>query len=316
MISCTEFIPFYSEFFKFLESKGGYDEVLKYWENISDTSLGDKTNPNSLISFCEKHGGFIGGIKYWEHTLTEEACDVQKIYDYDKEYYYMNMRACPSRGMLNKLEHIEPYHRYCDHCKVIYDRVLKKYGMTYEMDHSNINNAMCTSLLYRTGKKPTCDVSEILPHHTVIDMKADDNKYLHRDFHLSGDKIMSYCVERFGYDELIKFLKNYAKVYYAPVIEKAKEGGLEVFKNWLENTYEKEEASDLIRFELTENKLTVTVDKSPVVEFAKSLGQELSEYNKEQTLTLMKEIANLAGFDFEVDYYNEDGGTKYHFIKR
>ena len=316
MISCTEFIPFYSEFFKFLEKKGGYDAVLEYWYNTSDKGLGDKTNPNSLSSFCEKYGGFIGGIKYWEHTLTEEACDVQKIYDFENEYYFMNMRGCPSRGMLNKLDHIEPYHKYCEHCKVLYDRVLKKYGMTYEMDHSNIDKAMCTSLLYRTGKKPTCDVSKVLPHHTVIDMKADDNKYLHRDFHLSGDRIIAYCVEKYGYDEFIAFLKDYAKVYYAPVIEDAKKNGLPVFEKWIKNTYEKEEASELLHTTLTEDKLTVKVDKNPAVLYARTLGQELCEYNKEQTLTMYKEIANLAGFDFVVDYYDNDGGTKYHFIKR
>ena len=56
MISCTEFIPLYSEFFKFIESKGGHDAVVRYWEYISDYSIGDKTNPNSLISFVEKYG--------------------------------------------------------------------------------------------------------------------------------------------------------------------------------------------------------------------------------------------------------------------
>ena len=28
MISCTEFIPLYSEFFKFLEKRGGHDAVM------------------------------------------------------------------------------------------------------------------------------------------------------------------------------------------------------------------------------------------------------------------------------------------------
>jgi hypothetical protein len=36
MVSCTEFIPLYSELFKFLENKGGKQEVLKYWQFVSD----------------------------------------------------------------------------------------------------------------------------------------------------------------------------------------------------------------------------------------------------------------------------------------
>ena len=34
MISCTEFIPLYSELFKYLETIGGKEEVLKYWNYI------------------------------------------------------------------------------------------------------------------------------------------------------------------------------------------------------------------------------------------------------------------------------------------
>ena len=71
MISCTEFIPLYSEFFKYLERRGGHDAVMEYWIHISDTSIGDVTNPNSLAYKCEKLGGFEGAIAYWGHTLTE-----------------------------------------------------------------------------------------------------------------------------------------------------------------------------------------------------------------------------------------------------
>jgi len=35
MISCTEFIPAYSELFKYLEKKGGKEAVEAYWRHIS-----------------------------------------------------------------------------------------------------------------------------------------------------------------------------------------------------------------------------------------------------------------------------------------
>jgi len=93
MISCTEFIPLYSEFFKYLDRKGGYDEVLKYWYHISDTGIGDKTNPHSMASCIEKriaegdpHPGFNGARDYWGHTTSEEACDTYAVLD--EEYPY------------------------------------------------------------------------------------------------------------------------------------------------------------------------------------------------------------------------------------
>ena len=39
MISCTEFIPAYSELFKYIEEIDGEEGVLKYWEHISDEGL-------------------------------------------------------------------------------------------------------------------------------------------------------------------------------------------------------------------------------------------------------------------------------------
>ncbi len=34
MISCTEFIPAYSELFKFLHERGGREAVVKFWESL------------------------------------------------------------------------------------------------------------------------------------------------------------------------------------------------------------------------------------------------------------------------------------------
>lgn len=36
MVSCTEFIPLYSELFKYLEKKNGKKEVIEYWNYMSD----------------------------------------------------------------------------------------------------------------------------------------------------------------------------------------------------------------------------------------------------------------------------------------
>ena len=46
MISCTEFIPAYSELFKYLEKVGGKDAVISFWEYLSDNFL---TNLKDLV---------------------------------------------------------------------------------------------------------------------------------------------------------------------------------------------------------------------------------------------------------------------------
>ena len=322
MISCTEFIPLYSEFFKFLEKRGGHDAVIEYWTHISDTSIGDKTNPNSLAYKCEKLGGFEGAIAYWGHTLTEEACDLFELDDRNAKVKYSHMRHCPSRGMLNSLSHIEPYYDYCSHCKLIYSRVLEKYGIVYERDHSNVDNAECKSCLYEKGNPPSFDFRSVTDDEmkeracegvTVIDMKTEDNKYLHRDFHLLGDNALKYCADKLGREAVIEFITDFVKYYFAPVTEKIKKDGITAVKEWIEKLYETEEASELLHTELSENRLTVKIDKSPVIEYMHSLNQSPSEYYIEETRTLYKAIADECGYKFTLEYYNEDGGTKFVF---
>jgi hypothetical protein len=160
MISCTEFIPLYSEFFKYLDKQGGYDEVLKYWYHISDTSIGDKTNPHSMAYHCDRLGGYQGAKAYWSHTVSEEACDTYSVEDKNYPYSYSEMRYCPSRAMLNSYTHITPYENYCEHCKIIYSRVLEKYGAVYERDHSLVHEAKCSSVLYEAGNPPPADYKE------------------------------------------------------------------------------------------------------------------------------------------------------------
>lgn len=313
MISCTEFIPLYSEFFKYLEKKGGHDAVVKYWYYISDYSIGDRSNPHSLASFIDKCGPFEGAIAYWNHTLTEEACDLVKVIDYNHRCVYTHMRNCPSRGMLNALEHVEPYYDYCGHCKVIYSRVLEPKGIIFEMDHSGIANAECTSIMYEKGNEPKFDYTAIDDSKVVIDMKTEDNKYLHRDFHLLGDLALKYCGEQFGAEGVIEFLSDYVKGYYSPVIAKVKANGLPALKEWIEHIYEIEEASDLINTELTDNILRVKISKSPVIEYMHTLNQEPMEYYIEETRTLYSVIASECGFAFDLKYYNDNGSTEFEF---
>lgn len=315
MISCTEFIPLYSAFFEFLEQKGGHDAVLGYWYYLSDNNIGDKTNPHSLASFMDRDGPFEGACNYWKHTLSEEACDVLRIYDYENQYCYTHMRHCPSRGMLNALKHVEPYYDYCEHCNVIYQRVLDKYGLVLEADHSKIANAECEEILYVKGHRPTGDYKTPGEGKIVSDLKEEDNKYLHRDFHILGDNALRYCGEQYGDPEVVAFLTAFTKHYFAPQIEKIQSCGLPALKEWIERVYAVEESSEVLHTELSDGQLLVTVDHSPVIAYMKSLNQTPSKYYIEETRTLYRTIAESCGLNFTLLSYEEDGAAKLLFTK-
>lgn len=136
MLSCTEFIPAYSELFKYLHQKGGKQAVVKFCENLSDAFLG---NLRDLAA--EK--GLVGCFEYWQHTLTEEAADFRMSLDADETTFCIEMRHCPSKGRLLEMTHLQPFAHYCEHCDLLYRRVLEPLGFDYHIDLSQTDQAKC-----------------------------------------------------------------------------------------------------------------------------------------------------------------------------
>ena len=136
MISCTEFIPAYSELFKFLEANGGKPAVEDFWNDLSDRFLGN------LRSAVEEHG-LRGCWLYWSHTLNAEAADFTMEFDDEAGEFKITMHCCPSMSRLIELEHMEPYHDYCRHCDALYRRVLEPLGYEYSIDLSECEEARC-----------------------------------------------------------------------------------------------------------------------------------------------------------------------------
>ncbi|NOZ21670.1 MAG: hypothetical protein GXP25_11365 [Planctomycetes bacterium] len=152
MISCTEFIPFYSELFRFLEEKGGKKEVVRFWEALSDEFLGN-------LRKLAKEKGLAGCFEYWSHTLTEEAADFTMTLNEDEGWFRIDMHECPSMGMLLRLAHIEPYHAYCEHCMVLYPRVLEPLGFRCEAGMTDPEKPSCFIHITRDNPTQTKDVS-------------------------------------------------------------------------------------------------------------------------------------------------------------
>ncbi len=140
MIPCTDFIPAYSELFKYLEERSGHEGVVDYWEYISDNFLGN------LRDLAEKHG-LRGCWMYWSRALNEEAADFTMSIDDEAGEFRIEMHHCPSKGMLLEMEHMEPYHDYCGHCAVLYARVLEPMGFEYDKDMSGIDEARCAVII-------------------------------------------------------------------------------------------------------------------------------------------------------------------------
>jgi len=136
MISCTEFIPAYSELFKYLEKKGGKEAVVAYWRKVSGEGV-------SSLKDMVIEKGLRGCYEYWGRSLNEEAADFVMTLDEEAGVFSIDMKKCPSKGRLIEAEHMTPYHDYCMHCDLLYRELLEPLGFTYDLDLSESDEARC-----------------------------------------------------------------------------------------------------------------------------------------------------------------------------
>lgn len=147
MIPCTEFILAYSELFKFLHERHGRGAVVRFWEELSDEYL------KNLRDLARTRG--LQGLRiYWTHTLEEEGAEYDMYMTPDT--FTIEMHRCPSVAKLRRARHITPYRHYCDHCDVLYARVINDYGMCYRLEKIDEREGVCRLTVVKkpgAGKK-------------------------------------------------------------------------------------------------------------------------------------------------------------------
>lgn len=317
MISCTEFVPLYSDFFKYLDAIGGHAEVEKYWAYVSEHRLGDKNNPQTMISFLERAEiPFFGARDYWGLTLSEEKSDYISYVDNEKHFSFSHMRRCPSKGKLIDIKHNEPYYDYCGHCEAIFKPLLARYGLTYEMDLTDCDKAECRSLLFETGHRPSRAELAALETKRVDEVNPSDNEYYHPGFHISCDIALRYCGLTFGDAEVEKFLAEHTRAYYSPRISDIKERGIPALVDWIREYYAIERASDSLIMEYDGKTLTVTVSSDPAIDFMRKMNHTPSKYHGLRTEAVLRTVCEDTGLDFSLNSRNEDGGISYTVKKK
>lgn len=311
MISCTEFIPSYSELFSYLEDNYGRAEVDAFWKYLFVPD--GKGIP--LISFVEKEG-IRGCWSYWAGTLNEEAADFTMWLNEKRGFYYNVMRKCPSKGRLLQLKDeigITPYHDYCLHCDS-YRSAVEKVGLKYIYNFEGIDEAACSMLIY---DPKIFDGRVIIDEDTlVMDRKASDNEYFHRDFHSSMNMGIHYLGEKYGMDDVKAYLTRYTENVYKQTIADMEVRGLAALEAKIRDTYEKEKTLDVLTTVLDSNALTVTVTECPAVKHLHETGREVSPWYRYTTEVVMSVLAKKGGFRFTMESYDETtGAAKYRFEK-
>lgn len=310
MISCTEFIPAYSELFSFLdENYGGHSEVEKFWAYLFKPD--GKGIP--LINYAKKNG-LRGCWEYMESTLTEEAADCIKMMNEKEGWIYNEMFYCPSKGRLLELEKkigLKPYYDYCGHCDY-YRAAIEKVGLAYFRNNLNADNASCSCTIYNPKtfkgfmtKDESVEILRIIP---------EEQEYFHRDFHSSLNMGIDYVGKEHGKDALIAYLTRYTLNVYKAVIKEMESDPLQAIENKIRDTYKLEKAEDALTIVNDGKTLSVAVSYCPAVKHLRATGRDVSEYFSYSTEIVMRTLAKQGGLGFEMESYDEESGAaKYRF---
>lgn len=310
MISCTEFIPAYSELFSYIDETYGRKAVVEFWDYLfAPTGTGIP-----LINYVEKEG-IRGCYTYWSGTLNEEAADFTMYLNEKNGWYMETMHHCPSKGRLLELQKetgFKPYRDYCLHCDY-YRSAVESVGLNYQYNFVGIDHASCSLII--TDPK-IFDGRLIVDEDTiVIDRKASDNEYFHRDFHSSMNMGIHYLGEHFGREDVEKYLTRYAQNVRSKHLEAISREGLPAIAHAIESAYEKEHASDVISFQMEPKCLTVSVAYCPAVQHLKETGRTVSPWYRSITDVIMHIYAETAGAKFIMDQYDVvTGATCYRFV--
>lgn len=303
MISCTEFIPAYSELFTFLDENYGRGEVDRFWEYLF--------RPNGtgipLINHL-KEEGIKGCYSYWGGSLNEEAADFSMYLNEKDGWFKIAMHRCPSKGRLLELKDkigITPYPDYCLHCDH-YRESVEKVGLEYIYDFCGTDKASCSILIYdpkKFPKKLVVDKDTLQMHRS-----AADNEYFHRDFHSSLNNGIQYLGETYGEETVRTFLKRFTNNVHRNTIEEIKTKGISAIEEQIIDTYKKEKCTDVLKITKNADKTTIEIAYCPAVKHLTETGRTVTEWFSLTTEVMMQVFAESAGLTFEMEEYDVPTG--------
>ena len=138
------FFELYNHTFAFLERQFGFEAVTRYWQYISDQSLVD-------LEHLIRSKGFKGMEEYWRATFGQEGAD----YDMQvgEDFFQTRVKRCPPVQWL-KSQGVDCYPRYCEHCRVLYERVAERCGYDMQYLEPDQTTGACCGLRF-TRKSDT-----------------------------------------------------------------------------------------------------------------------------------------------------------------
>ena len=149
----------------------------------------------------------------------------------------------------------------------------------------------------------------------VIERKASDNKYRHRDFHISMNMLMKYICEEFGAKALTKYLEQFSREFHSINTEYLKKCDLSGLYIYFKDVYEKEEWP--VNIEIRGDVLTISQAACPGISYLREKGHIPIEQYIETYTTVYETMCIDTPYEYIMEKFdNETGACVQRFQRR
>ena len=137
--------------------------------------------------------------------------------------------------------------------------------------------------------------------------KASDNKYLHKDFHITLNILLDYIDSQFGKEAVIKYLSQFTSAYHQPLHEQLMSGNLTALSDYLTQLYQKEEWPVRIRF--GDDFIELQQDACPGMSHIKASGKQPSACYVETYRTVYETLCEDTPFQYQLQRFDHETGA-------
>ena len=149
----------------------------------------------------------------------------------------------------------------------------------------------------------------------VIEFRAADLEYLHKDFHGALSTGIEYLDTHFGEESVREYLRRFTRTYYAPLTEDIERRGLIALKEHFERIYNLE--GGRIDLTFSDDEMTLKVEACPAVTHMRKNGYPVARLFHETTKTVNEALCEGTPFAAElVEYDPETGRSVQRFYRR
>jgi hypothetical protein len=147
----------------------------------------------------------------------------------------------------------------------------------------------------------------------VLDCKATDHEYLHKDFHGALCYAIAYLDKTYGPEATTEYLQQVGRSFYAPLSTKLKKQGLSVLEQHYRDIFTKEGGKFSLSYD--NGTLVLTVDECPAIAHLKKRNHFFTERFCETTVVVNQTICTQAGYRCSCKYQPGAGRCVQKFWK-